>query len=156
MGEGFNFNLTNLKVDQLGYVFKDIEKQAKIMEDLFGLDKLIFGKESTNVFNYRGSNSTIKTRMAFGRISNTQIELIQWIEGDCIYKEFLEQGKEGLHHIAVYVDDIQACINHFKQRGIELLQSGEILRHNFAYMDTLDTFGIYLEFLEMVKRKKKK
>jgi len=32
--EDLNINFGNLKVDQLGFVFKDIEKQAEIMQSL--------------------------------------------------------------------------------------------------------------------------
>ena len=37
MTENFEFNLGNLKIEQLSYVYKDIKKQAKIMEQLYGI-----------------------------------------------------------------------------------------------------------------------
>jgi len=156
MSKNFSLNLGNLKVDQLGYVYKDIQKQAKIMESLFNVPKFIFMNEASDTFKYRGRDSKMTSIIAISRMGNTQIELIQWIDGNSTYKEFLDQGKEGLHHIATYVEDIQSYIDDFKKKGIEVLQSGEILRHLFAYMDTEKTFGIILEFLEKVKGKRRK
>lgn len=49
--DDFKIDFGSLKVDQLGFVFKDIEKQAKIMEDIFGFSKFIFGDMNTNTFN---------------------------------------------------------------------------------------------------------
>ena len=37
--EEFKINFGNLKADQLGFVYKDIEKQAKIFETLFNVPK---------------------------------------------------------------------------------------------------------------------
>ena len=87
---------------------------------------------------------------------NTQIELIQWIEGDCIYKEFLDQGREGFHHIAISVDDTISYINFFKQIKIEVLQSGRMAKLEYTYLDTEKTFGVIIELHELVKRKKMK
>ncbi|MFX0043122.1 MAG: VOC family protein [Candidatus Hodarchaeota archaeon] len=87
-------------------------------------------------------------------MGNTQIELIQLIEGDCLYKEFLEQGKEGFQHIGTYVDNVQQAVEEFQNIGIEVIQIGRVARHLLAYMDTKKYFGIYLELLELMKRKK--
>ena len=87
---------------------------------------------------------------------NTQIELQQWKSGDSLFKEFLDQGKEGLHSVGAYVEDLQLYIDELKKKGIEVLQSGQIGKQWFAYFDTEKTFGILLEFQQTVKRRKKK
>jgi len=154
--EEFKINFGNLKVDQLGYVFKDIEKQAKIMESMFGFSKFIFGDWITNTMKFRGNNSEVTSRMTFSRLGSTQVELIQWKSGDCSYKEFLDTGNEGFHHIACYVEDTDSYIKEFEKIGIGILQEGEVLFTRFTYMDTQDTFGTIVELLEKVKRRKKK
>jgi len=90
------------------------------------------------------------------RIGSTQIELIKWIDGDCSYKEFLDQGKEGLHHIAIYIEDTDKYIEEFKSKGIGILQSGSVLNVRFTYLDSEDKFGFILELLEQISRRKKK
>ena len=142
--EEFTINFGNLKVDQLGFVYKDIEKQAKVMESLYGFSPFIFGDWENNTIKFRGKESKITMRMAFSRLGSTQIELIQWKSGDCIYKEFLDEGKEGFHHIACYVENMEQYVNKFKEKGIDILQEGEVLFTNWTYMDSQETFCMQL------------
>jgi 4-hydroxyphenylpyruvate dioxygenase-like putative hemolysin len=156
MTENIEFNLGNLKIDQLSYVYKDIKKQAKFMEEIYGIPKFaqmdnISHKDAT----YRGKEVTIVLDYAFSRLLNVQIELQQWKSGECLYKEFINQGKEGLHSIGVYVDDMEAYIKEFKKRGIEVLQTGQVGKQKFSYLDTEKTFGVLLEISTTVKRRKK-
>ncbi len=46
-------NLGNLNIFQLGYVYKDAEKQAKVMESVWGMQPFAF-MENTSAINYRG------------------------------------------------------------------------------------------------------
>ena len=154
--DNFKIDFGSLKVDQLGFVFKDIEKQAKIMEDIFGFSKFIFGEKDTITFQFRGKESKVTSQMAFSRIGNTQIELIKWIDGECSYKEFLDQGREGLHHIAIYIEDTDSYIKEFEKKGIAILQSGVVFTTKFTYMDSEKEFGFIVELLEKIKRRKKK
>ena len=154
--EEFSLNFSNLKVDQLGFVHKDIEKQAGIMEQAFGLSKFIFGKEKTQIVQFRGRESQMTVQLAISQMKGTQIELIKWIEGDCLYKEFLDEGKEGLHHIATYVEDTDLYLQEFSKQGIKVLQTGEVLYTRVTYIDTQEKLGIIIELLEKIRRRKKK
>ncbi|MBY9016450.1 MAG: VOC family protein, partial [Candidatus Lokiarchaeota archaeon] len=140
----------------LGFVYRDIDKQAKIMESIFGFSEFIFGEWKTYPMKIRGNDSEITFRMAFSRLGSTQVELIQWKSGDCTYKEFLDKGNEGLHHIACYVEDTDSYIKEFEKIGIGIIQEGEVLFTRITYMDTQNTFGTIVELLEKPKRKKKK
>jgi hypothetical protein len=141
-----DLKLGNLNVFQLGYVYKDIEKQAKIMESVFGVSKFTMVGPLILRINYRGVKAKITVRAAFAQYSETQLELIQLIEGDSIYKEFLDQGREGFHHVLYKVDDLKAVINKYKENGIEVIQSGRIMSSSYAYMDTEKKLGIIFEF----------
>jgi 4-hydroxyphenylpyruvate dioxygenase-like putative hemolysin len=154
--EDFNINFGNLKVDQLAFVYKDVEKQAKIMESIYGFSKFIFGDWETNTTKFRGKDSEVTSRIAFSRLGSTQIELIQWKSGDCSYKEFLDEGKEGFHHIACYIENTEHYIKKFKDRGIDILQEVNVLYTRCTYMDSQETLGVIVELLEKIKRRKKK
>lgn len=157
MAENIEFNLGNLKIDQLSYVYKDVKKQAQIMEELYGIPKFAQMEDITHQgATYRGKEVTIVIDYAFSRLLNVQIELQQWKSGDSLFKDFIDQGKEGLHSIGVYVEDLEAYIDQFKKRGIEVLQTGQVSKFKFAYLNTEKTFGFLLEVGETVKRRKKK
>jgi hypothetical protein len=146
MQNNSNIDLGNLELFQLGYVYKDIEKQAKIMETMYGVSKFWISDPLKLRITYRGVKTKIMVRGAFAQYNKTQLELIQLIEGDSIYKEFLDQGREGLHHVLYRVDDLQAVINKYKEVGIEVIQSGRIMTSSYAYMDTEEKLGIIVEF----------
>ncbi|MFX0048366.1 MAG: VOC family protein [Candidatus Hermodarchaeota archaeon] len=157
MAENFEFDLKNLKIDQLSYVYKDIKEQAKVMEELYGVPPFALMENITHQdATFRGKESSIVLDFAFSRLFNVQIELQQWKSGDSLFKEFLDQGKEGLHSIGIYVDDLDAYIEDFKKRGIEVIQTGQVGKQKFAYIDTEKTFGFLLEISTTVKRRKKK
>jgi len=148
-------DLNSLKVEQLGFVYKDVEKQAKIFEETFNMPKFAILPETTQVVKYRGKDSKVNTKIAISRQFNIQIELIQLIEGESVFKEFLDQGKEGIHHISLFIEDIDSYIEYFESRGIEMVYSGSIGKRVYAYFDTVDTLGMFLEVKETRKRKKK-
>ena len=157
MTENFEFNLKDLKIDQLSYVYKDIKKQSKVMEELYGVPNFALMENITHQdATFHGKESNIVIDYAFSRLFNLQIELQQWKSGDCLFKEFIEQGKEGLHSIGIYVDDLDKYIEEFKKRGIEVIQTGQVGKQKFAYLDTEKTFGFLLEISTTVKRRKKK
>jgi len=156
MAQNFEFNLENLKIDQLSFVFRDIKKQAEIMENLYGIPKFAQMENITHQnATYRGQEVAIITNYAFSRLFNVQIELQQWQSGNSLFKEFLDQGKEGLHSIGIFVDDLDRYIDEFNNRGIKVIQTGQISKFKFAYLDTEKTFGFLLEIGITVKRKKK-
>ncbi len=157
MAQNFEFNLGNLKLDQLSFVYKDIKKQAKIMEKIYGIPKFAQMEDITHQdATYRGKEATIIVDYAFSRLLNLQIELQQWKSGDSLFKEFIDQGKEGLHSIGVYVDDLDRYIDEFNNKGIKVIQTGQIGKQKFVYLDTEKTFGALLEISTTIKRQRKK
>jgi methylmalonyl-CoA/ethylmalonyl-CoA epimerase len=66
-------------------------------------------------------------------------EILQPTEGPSIYKEFLDEKGEGLHHVSVVslTEDVHAALNEFRKNGIEVAMSGRIGPDiEYYYMDT--------------------
>jgi len=65
-------------------------------------------------------------------------EILEPLDGPSIYKEFLEERGEGLHHVSVVSprEDVHAALDDFKKQGIEVAMSGLIGNIEFYYMDT--------------------
>ena len=158
MTENFELNLENLKIEQLSFVYKDVKKQAKIMEETYGIKFAVMENITHEDAILRGKEASITLNYGFGRLFGVQIELQQPAEtcGDCIFKEFLAQGREGLHAVGMYVEDLQSTIDELKKKGIDILQEGKIGKQWFAYFDTENTFGALLEFQQTIKRRRKK
>ena len=139
-------------------MYKDIKKQAKIMEDTYGIKFAVMQNVKHEDAKFHGEDVSIIMNYGFGRLFGVQIELQQPGENcdNCLFKEFLAHGREGLHAIGIFVEDLQATINNLKEKGIELLQEGKIGKNWFAYFDTKKTFGAYLDLQQIMKRRRKK
>ena len=95
--------------------------------------------------------------IGFSRSLNVQIELIQHITGDCIFKEFIDAGKEGLHHFGVFVEDVDSLLEKYTRKGFGIVHQGLTAGvQKVAYIDTYDQLGVYIEFQQTMKRRKKK
>lgn len=149
-------NLENLRFHQLGYVYKDIDKQIELMESLFGVSKFIVFPSVVMDIVYRGEETKINVKAASSKIFNTEIELLQPIEGESIYTEFLNEGREGFHHVAYRVDDIPLMVRKFKAKEIEVIQSGKVGSLKYAYLDTEKKLGMIFELHEESRRRRRK
>jgi hypothetical protein len=147
--------LKDQKVDQIGYLYKDVEKQAKRMEETLGMPSFAIISSIKSESTYRGMIAESEVKIGFSRLMNTQIELIQWISGECYHKEYLEKYGEGFYHISLFVDDLSKYFEIFKSLDIGVLQEGWIGKQHFAYFDTKDIFGLVIE-VQTTERKRKK
>ncbi|UCC18945.1 MAG: VOC family protein [Promethearchaeota archaeon] len=152
-----NFDFDNLKISQLGFVYKDVRKQASLMEQFFGIPKFtVLGPLEMKIL-LRGKETKWTATGAFSQLFNgVEIELVQPESGESIHQEFLAQGREGLHHIRYNVDDLPAVINKFEKEGIEIIQSGKIIGLKYAYMNTEPLLGIIIEFSAVKKGRRRR
>lgn len=147
-------DFTKYKITQLGYVYKDIEKHVNLFESTFGIQKFAYFENKGVVYKYRGKETKIWNKIAFSNAFGLQIELIQMIEGDCIYSEFINAGKEGFHHFAIFVNELKPIRENLLNKGFEIVHEGTTATVNTVHFDTTSLLGAYLEFQEPRKRKK--
>ncbi len=100
-------------LDQIGFVVKDIEASIKLYDPLFGPFSMMEPDEM--IYLYRGVEEPCKMRLAFGKTGNIEIELIELISGKSPHKEFLDAGREGIHHIRFIVDDLDKSVTAAKK-----------------------------------------
>jgi len=151
-------NFSNLNIDHICFIYKEAEKQAKAMESLFNMPKFSFSEVLDHPAVYRGKETNFSMKIGVSRCFGTSIELFQWLKGDCIYKEFIDAKKEGLHHFGCYVENLKNYVNHFQNKDIEVIQTGffNFGKLHYSYMDTEKIFGTIIEFVEIIKRKRSK
>ncbi|MFX1417293.1 MAG: VOC family protein [Promethearchaeota archaeon] len=152
-----NFDFNNLKVSQLGFVYKDVRKQASLMEQFFGIPKFtVLGPLEMKIL-LRGKETKWTVTGAYSQLFNgIEIELVQPESGVSIHQEFLDQGRQGIHHIRYDVDDLTAVIRKFEEEEIEILQTGKIIGLEYAYMNTEPLLGIIIEFSAVKKGRKRR
>ena len=156
MESSLNLVFGNLKIQHINYIYQDAEKHAKLMESIFKMPKFEFSEDLDHPAIYRGRDTKFSIKMGVSRCFNTSVEIFEWIKGDSAYKEFVDTQVEGLHHFGVYVENLEEYVDYLQKQGIEVIQTGIFPpRLKYAYMDTIEIFGVVFEFLELGKRKRK-
>jgi len=141
--------MNGLKINQVGMIVRDIEKTIKSLSALWDIGP--FQKREIDLPDgiVHGRQKRIRAKLAFVQAGPIELELIEPGEGENIYQEFLCAKGEGLHHFGIHVSDMEKEISRFKERGIDVLQSGNTPRVSFAYMDTENIAGVIFEFLQL-------
>lgn len=133
--------------DQVGFVVKNLEESMEKYGPLFGPFRTMDG--SVEGANLRGESKDVKLKIAFGKTGDLEIELIEWVEGESPHSEFIQAGKEGMHHIRFRVDDCDECISKAEGIGFNTFwykALGEDIK--FAYLER-DNDPLIIEFLQM-------
>jgi methylmalonyl-CoA/ethylmalonyl-CoA epimerase len=91
--------------DQMGFVYANLEAAIALYEPIFGP----FEVQEYGAFDYdyRGTRDACELRIAFGKSGDLEIELIQWVSGGSPHKEFLDAGREGMHHLRFRVNNLE-------------------------------------------------
>ena len=96
----------------------------------------------------RGEKVEYSHKIALAYFNNVQLEIVEPLKGESVYKEFLREKGEGLHHIATFYDsfdEVKRQLSYFDKRGIKVLQSGRYIDIRFYYLDTIDLLGFIYE-----------
>jgi methylmalonyl-CoA/ethylmalonyl-CoA epimerase len=129
-----------IKIDHIGIVVQDIEAALKVYRDALGLelDKVESVPEQA-------------VRIAFLLTGEGEIELVQPTTDDSGIARYLARRGEGIHHICLEVDDIEASLAHMAAQGIELID--EMPRtgsagQRYAFVHPKSTQGVLIELYE--------
>jgi 4-hydroxyphenylpyruvate dioxygenase-like putative hemolysin len=145
-------------IAQVALVVEDLDKTVENYWKLFGIGPWHFytyGKPLVKQMSYRGEPTEYKMRVALSYLGPLRIELIEMVEGDTIYAEFVEQHGYGVHHFGVLVEDMQAAIAEAEAAGLTMTQDGSGFGADgdghYAYLDTEDQIGTTIELIERPK-----
>jgi len=128
------------QVLQVCVVVKDLQKTMERYWNLCGIGPWqIYTLVSTNGA-VRGKPESYSMKAAAAMIGDVTWELIQPLAGPSVYKEFLEEKGEGLHHVAVVVDDFDKAVS-----TLGSLMDGTIHGIKMAYLDTEKELGAIFE-----------
>jgi methylmalonyl-CoA/ethylmalonyl-CoA epimerase len=146
MAEDIRRQLVLPDLNQVGFVVRSMEQALALYEPLFGpFSTLDPGPMN---YHYRGAQEDCELRLAFGKSGDVEIELIEWVSGGCPHKEFLDAGREGMHHLRFIVDNLETQIEAAQAVGYEAIWSkrfGDGLA--VAYLERLGD-PLVIEFFE--------
>ena len=121
------------KVVQIGFVVRDIDEAIARYAPLFGPFKKTPAEFAIQNASYKGApSSPYELKVAFGHSGDLEIELIQWVAGDTPHRDFIQSGREGMHHVQFRVDDCDASAAKLNAAGYETVWY-DCLRPDIAY-----------------------
>ena len=129
-------------------VVQDIEKAAQYYSSAFGIGPFPIREVNMDGVMVRGKRTTSKTKIALARSGGIRIELIQPIEGENVYTEFLRTKGEGLHHLAFVVDDLEGIVASLAKQGIKPIVSHKESEYSYVYLDSDQIGGVIFELIQ--------
>lgn len=126
-------------IDHLGIAVKSI-REAKGIYEALGLEVV-----------HEEVVEQEQVRTAMIPAGDARIELLEPTSNDSPVGRFLAKRGEGLHHIAVHVEDISGTLEELKRKGVRLV-SEEILvgagGHLYFFVHPSSAGGVLLEICQ--------
>ncbi|MEA3283837.1 MAG: methylmalonyl-CoA epimerase [Synergistota bacterium] len=131
----------NVKVvDHIGIAVKSIEESLKFWEESLGIH--CHGVEEV---------AEQKVKTAFLPIEDTEIELLEGTSEDSPVSKFIEKKGEGIHHMAIRVDDLEKTLAELKEKGVRLIDETPRIGAGgakIAFVHPKASGGVLLELCE--------
>src|SRR5205814_6733902 len=127
-------------VNHIGIAVRSIEAQRPFYEGALGA-----------VFEGVEDVPSQKVRVAFFRVGEVRLELLEPTDPASTVAAFLEKRGEGLHHVAFTVEGIEARIAELKQAGLRMIDDAPrpgAHRMRIAFVHPKSTFGVLTELCE--------
>ena len=99
-----------VKIDHIGVAVNSLEEALKLYTDVLGLK--VAGIETIE-------EQKVKTAMI--PVGESEIELLEPTSPEGAIAKYLERRGEGIHHLALRVDNIEGMLKELKAKGIPLI-----------------------------------
>jgi len=132
-------------------MIKQINHIAIVVEDLqsalgFWRDALGLPLQKTE------ENPGEAVDIAFLPVGNSEIELLQPTDADSGIGKYLAKKGQGMHHVCIEVDDIDAVIARLLDHGVEMINESPRTRPEgtrYAFVHPKSAFGVLVELYEL-------
>jgi methylmalonyl-CoA epimerase len=128
------------KYDHIGMAVADTNAMAALLSKLFGFkitdehDEAAAGFKSTTLSS-----------------ANVKLELIQPTGSQSMIQKFIEKRGEGLHHISIQVDDLDAEMKRLKGLGVQFTGEEPVQMHDakLIFVHPRSTNGLLIELKQL-------
>ncbi len=137
---------------QIAWVVKDIAAAERFFIETMGVEKFmhfdtLVAEDTEGTYLGKPGNYVFNLYLAYA--GDTQIELIEHVSGESIFKESLEQHGDAVQHVAYWLDDSEydAAAAHLEASGYPLIQSLKLPIVRVGYFDTRPAIGVVTEIV---------
>jgi methylmalonyl-CoA/ethylmalonyl-CoA epimerase len=129
------------RIEHIAIAVKSMAKSRELFETKLGFD-----------LEYEEYLPQYKTRLAMYPIGQTYIELLESESDDTETARWIAEHGEGLFHICLEVEDIEAALGELTQKGIKLIDQQPRVGHansRIAFIDPKSTGNVLIELVEL-------
>ena len=129
-----------IQIDHIGIAVKSIEESLK------------FWEKTMNI-KCQGIEEVIeqKVKTAFPPLGDSELELLEATSPESPVAKFVEKKGEGIHHIAIRVENLEETLSELKEKGVRLIDEKPRCGAGgakIAFLHPKATGGILLELSE--------
>ena len=131
-----------VKIEHIGIAVHDIEASNKVFTKIFGKES--YKSESVE------SESVVTS---FFQVGESKIELVAATNQDSPIAKYLAKNREGMHHIAFDVEDINAEMKRLQSVGIRTLTDQPKQGADnklICFLHPKDTNGVLIELCQQI------
>ena len=128
------------KIDHIAIAVSDLKKEIEVYNNIPGFE-----------FNGTEVVEEQKVTVAFFKVGDIFIELLEPLSDDSPISKFIEKRGGGLHHISYEVDDIKDEIASLEDKGIRMLDKEPRVgahKAKIAFAHPKDFSGVLTELKE--------
>jgi len=128
-----------MKLHHIAIAYEDIGKMAYFLEKVLGIkpeEPIIDEKENINTLAFKTDGA--------------EIHLIEPISKNSPISNFLSRRGDGLHHIAIEVDDVEKVVKELKEKGIEIVREPRVEYDGskIAFINPKSACNVLIELIE--------
>ncbi len=128
------------KISHIGIAVRSIDEQMQYYRDSLGL-------EFDGIENVEDQ----KVKVAFFKVGEVRIELLEPTSEDSPVAKFIEKKGEGIHHLAYGVENISEAIKKIEQADIKMIDKKPRIgagNHKIAFLHPRSSFRVLTELTE--------
>jgi len=129
-----------LGVEHIGVALSDNKQLSNLFKNIFNLKYI-----GSEVVEDQGVNTDIFNA------SNTKIELLEAISDDSPISKYISKYGQGIHHLALLVEDIDTAIKYLIKNNIEMIDKEPkigVEGYKIAFIHPRSTPGLLIEICQ--------
>ena len=129
------------RVEHVAVAVKSIDRMRDIFENKLGI-----------AMEYEETLPQYRTRLAMYPVGETSIELLESDSPDTETSRWIAERGEGLFHICLEVDDIDAALDELREKDVKLIDETPRIGHGgarIAFIDPESTGDLLIELAEL-------
>lgn len=137
---------------QVAWVVRDIARAERFFVETMGVPRFmrfenLAAKDTKGTYLGKPGNWVCHLYLAYA--GDTQIELIQPVSGESMFRESLDRHGDAVQHVAYWLDDsaYDAAASRLTAAGYSQIQGFELPLARIGYFDTRPAIGVVTEIV---------